>query len=125
MLSIPTYYIVNSKNVTLPPPTPALLHMCLVGKINLTERSLLNKTLQVFRLQERGDITRKDEDLTLVQHHLTGCLYEQGAKLSCVKMAGHGRGCGRHQINSSPIQDPIINDTIWVPPAKSPLHRRT
>lgn len=67
----------------------------------------------------------KNEDLTLVQHLLTGCLHEQGAKLSCVKMAGHGRGCGRHQINRSPIQDPIINDTIWVPPAKSPLHCRS
>lgn len=69
-----------------------------------------------------GRVTRRDEDLTLVRHPLTGFLHGHRAKLSCVKMTGHGRGCGRHQINSSPAEDPIINDTLCVPPAKSPLH---
>lgn len=96
-----------------------------MDKIHLTELSLLNKTLLGLSGSESGELTGKDEDLTLVRHLLTGCLHEQGAKLSCDKMAGHGRGCGRHQINSGPIQDPIINDTIWVPPAKSPLHCRS
>lgn len=84
------------------------------------ELSLFNKAL--LDLQA---LKGEADDVTLVQHLLTGCLSEQGATLSCVKMAGHGRGCSRYQINSSPIQEPIINDTICVPPAKSLLHCRS
>ena len=47
------------------------------------------------------------------------CLWEQGAKLTCVKLIGHGRSWAGHQINGGPIQDPIINDSKWLALAKN------
>lgn len=83
--------------------------------------SLLNKT-HLAVLRRWGVLLQRTNTCSTPSNT---SLYKNGAKLSCVKMTGHGRGYGRHQINSGPIGDAIISDTLRVPPGqKSPtLHK--